>query len=362
MRRAIALAAILATSGSMSLIFGDPARATLHGAPVDAALHDVVAIAADDAWAVGTSGLASHWNGTSWASQHLGGLHSPELNGVAASSAEDVWVVGGVIVQDVFRGFATHWDGTRWRRAPVPGYPGEVILEDVAVRGAGSAYAVGRWISVTPGGRRGGAVIVRWNGGTWRRIRAPQKVARLDGVVHAGGGSYHAVGVSTGGDPLRIAIAPQGGMRVYPLPVPAGDRCAPRSMVSGATAIVGACRSVPGRRVSPYVVEIQGNGNFRVTDVPGTAALRGVDGLTAVWAVGRSASTGQAVILRRGHGGTWFKVSAPTSPRGTSLMDVSSRTFNDAWAVGWRRPGSHTLPLALRWDGANWSSVPVPQV
>jgi hypothetical protein len=129
---------------------------------------------------------------------------------------------------------------------------------------------------------------------------------------------------------------------------------------SGATVIVGTCRSVPGGRIAPYVVEMQGTGRFRVADVPGTAALRGVDGVTALWAVGRSAVSRQAVILRRGHGGTWFRVSSPTSSRGSSLMGVSTRTFNDAWSVGWRRPGGRSLPLALHWDGSTWSQVAVP--
>src|SRR5215470_16715491 len=63
-------------------------------------LNDVVAISPTNAWAVGHYGglfhpktLVEHWNGTAWHRISV----SPSagwLNGVAATSARDVWAVG----------------------------------------------------------------------------------------------------------------------------------------------------------------------------------------------------------------------------------------------------------------------------
>jgi hypothetical protein len=347
------------TAACSLLAATEPAGAALHGPPVTAALHDVVAIAADDAWAVGTSGLASHWNGMSWASQHLGGLHSPELNSVAAISTEDVWAVGGVIVQDQFRGFASHWDGTAWHRAPVPGPAAEMTLEDVSMAATDDVWAVGRYFSVTPGGRERGGILIHWNGSRW------SKVASLPGT------SLAAV---TAPKPGRVLVLAQGRGRPYLItstngawrtvllpPVPAGTRCVGRDLDAAPAIVVGTCRS--GGRSDPYIAERRPDGTWRVPSIPLSASLLGVDQGVATWTVGGSgpATARRSVILRRGGNGAWFRVQAP-NPGRSSLLSVSSRRFGDAWAVGWHRPRSHPgdLPLALHWDGAAWSRVPVP--
>src|SRR5258708_2582143 len=85
-------------------------------------LDDVVAVTATNAWAVGHDGdlanpktLIEHWNGTAW---HRVSVRPAAgwLNGVAATSARDVWAVG----LSGTRALILHFNGTAWRRVAGP--------------------------------------------------------------------------------------------------------------------------------------------------------------------------------------------------------------------------------------------------
>jgi hypothetical protein len=353
----------LITAGSLLVVPSQHAAGAgvgSHRAAQGPALNDVVAIAADDAWAVGDGGIARHWDGAAWTSRHLGGLRSPILAGVDATSASDVWAVGGVIVFDAFRAFVSHWDGTAWHRVVVPGSPGEVIVEDVVARSAADAWIVGRWFGSTPAGTRSGAVILHWNGAAWRRTGAPAGVT-LTAAAVLGGGDLLAVGRTTHtGAPVAVR-GTAGSWRVIPLPTETGAHCVVHDVTALPLVAVGTCREGmrPDRRAHPYIVERR-SGLWTLEPVTGSASLWGVGGGAATWAVGRSSTTGQPLTLRRRPDASWFRVAAPSVPLGGLLRAVDVRTFNDAWSVGWRRQGAANRPLALHWDGASWATVPVP--
>ena len=59
---------------------------------------------ADIGWAVGNSGAAIYYNGSSWSAQNAGGGH---LNDVTIFSEKDAWAVG-------HNGRTTHWNGSGW--------------------------------------------------------------------------------------------------------------------------------------------------------------------------------------------------------------------------------------------------------
>src|SRR5207237_2239 len=46
------------------------------------------------------------------------------------------------------------------------------------------------------------------------------------------------------------------------------------------------------------------------------------------------------------------------------LWGITATASNDVWAVGehWINNGNDEEPLALHWDGAAWSRVPMPQI
>jgi hypothetical protein len=359
MKRATAVAAaVLMLAGGVHTTPSSATAPSQSPSVIDVSLHDVVAIAADDAWAVGDDGLASHWDGSSWTSRHLGGLHSPELNAIAAVSVEDAWVVGGVIVQDLFQGFASHWDGSAWHRVPVPGPTAEMILEDVTMAATDDAWAIGRYFGATPAGHKRGAILIHWNGAKWSRVATLPHTSFV--AVTSPKSRRVLVFVQGHNGLLWLITGTNGVWRTVIIPTPSGERCAGGDIDAAPAVVVGTCESGGVRH--PFVAERRSDGTWHLRSIPGRGSLSGVDLGDATWAIGGSgpAIERRAVILRRSHRGGWFRVAVP--PGRGSLLGMDGRNFNDAWAVGWRRPRSHSLelPLALHWDGAAWSRVTVP--
>ncbi|MGH2482118.1 MAG: hypothetical protein ACRDHW_20905, partial [Ktedonobacteraceae bacterium] len=146
------------------------------------ALHSVVAISPNDIWAVGASGpatepaitpLLEHWDGSNWSLVQLPtSLHSALLNGIAATSANDIWAVGAT---EVARGssdvpLAIHWDGHSWSTAPLSPDLDSGDFSMVKAISANDAWAVG-----TSGNQTGGAqtLIEYWNGTSWQIVTSP---------------------------------------------------------------------------------------------------------------------------------------------------------------------------------------------
>ena len=147
-------------------------------------LSSVSAVSGHNAWAVGCtafcflsssspSTVILHWNGTAWkqvpspATAKVGAL-----NGVAATSASNVWVVG--CAGHCFGPMATtstmivHWNGTAWKRVPSPSPAPDSLLTAVTATSAGNAWAVGY-----TRGANFKTLIVRWNGTAWKQVSSP---------------------------------------------------------------------------------------------------------------------------------------------------------------------------------------------
>ncbi|MCM1942227.1 hypothetical protein NC239_28910 [Streptomyces sp. G3] len=98
------------------------------------------------------------------------------------------------------------------------------------------------------------------------------------------------------------------------------------------------------------------------------------------WAVGLYEESRGAFLTQRWDGTEWRVVDAPapdgTRLAGAGLLDVSARTADDVWAVGWlivvdsevpnpNKPGgtiqeTHAEAMLQHWDGEAWHLVPVP--
>jgi hypothetical protein len=86
-----------------------------------------------------------------------------------------------------------------------------------------------------------------------------------------------------------------------------------------------------------------------------------------VWAVGTYGEPGSSInrrglILQRA-GGTWRISPAPRVLATDFLEAVDATGPTDAWAVGWGSNdiyGAPGTPIALRWNGTSWRSVPLP--
>lgn len=109
------------------------------------------------------------------------------------------------------------------------------------------------------------------------------------------------------------------------------------------------------------------------TQNPSTSAdaLTGVRALSTsdVWAVGyKGSSTGTETLVEHMTGGAWT-VSPSPNPGGPNqcgngnvLFDVAGSSSTDVWAVGYYYSCSLFKPLAMHWNGAQWTafSTPIP--
>ncbi|MEU3681591.1 hypothetical protein AB0E99_11795 [Streptomyces sp. NPDC030592] len=98
------------------------------------------------------------------------------------------------------------------------------------------------------------------------------------------------------------------------------------------------------------------------------------------WAVGLYEESRGAFLTQHWDGTEWRVVDAPAPEgirlAGAGLLDVSARTSEDVWAVGWlivvdsevpnpNKPGgtiqeTHAEAMLQHWDGEAWHLVPVP--
>jgi hypothetical protein len=130
-------------------------------------LNAVLALAPNDAWAVGystpgkagqsaTLTLILHWNGTSWKvvpSPNVGPKNRSQSNrlfGLTANSANDIWAFGSYFAADGSGHQMTlllHWDGTSWKIAPSPNPTKGNFLDDLLFAGvtpsAGNVWLFG---------------------------------------------------------------------------------------------------------------------------------------------------------------------------------------------------------------------------
>ena len=99
-----------------------------------------------------------HWDGSQW-SDSLGNAGDGSLNGIAATSANDVWVVGSIGKSR--HTWAEHWDGTQWNYTELPSlrtcyFDSRNGLNDVAILSDGDIWAVGSMNDTYAGDREQG--------------------------------------------------------------------------------------------------------------------------------------------------------------------------------------------------------------
>lgn len=124
---------------------------------IDARLYDVVALAPDDAWAVGQlsqgdSAILEHWDGTTWSLVSDDPDDALTLRAVSGSGEGDVWVIGNQPA------VTWHFDGSGWQS--IKGVTGTV--RDVVAPAPDAAWVTGS-----------GPLLWHWNGRSWRTQNVP---------------------------------------------------------------------------------------------------------------------------------------------------------------------------------------------
>ncbi|HYO50103.1 MAG TPA: hypothetical protein VEW94_09660 [Chloroflexia bacterium] len=135
-------------------------------------LSDVSGVAANDVWAVGSyysdtsrtdQAFILHWDGTSWSLAQVPDFQpqSTRIKGVFARAADDVWAVGSTGPNPLF----LHWNGTAWTIEPNAIVPVNTALTSVTAVSKNRAWAVG--------GSSEGPIIMHWDGDDWRQVGTP---------------------------------------------------------------------------------------------------------------------------------------------------------------------------------------------
>jgi hypothetical protein len=140
-----------------------------------------------------------HWDGSTW-SQSLSGAGYFEY--VAASSARDVWAVGGTNWFSPSQTLAEHWNGSSWTQIRTPSPAGGGYLRAVAATSSKNVGAVG-WTGLNSEGTGQRTLIEHWNGRTWTRVPSPNAgttASYLDAVTVISSDNAWAVGSYVVGD------------------------------------------------------------------------------------------------------------------------------------------------------------------
>jgi hypothetical protein len=181
------------------------------GRPAGGQLGDVVALATDDVWAVGSYGqgapsrtLIEHWDGETWSvvpSPNKGPFPN-SLSAIDAVAADDIWAVGTWFTKAfVDRTLILHWDGVAWHRVKSPNAGSDGAANDVVAVAAIAADDV--WAVGVRGLR---TLTMHWDGMAWSVVPSPAPGGNADlaGVVAVAPNDVWAVGGRV--DPQENAI------------------------------------------------------------------------------------------------------------------------------------------------------------
>jgi len=164
-------------------------------------LNEVVALAADDVWTVGShdgTTLVEHWDGSSWTvvPSPNGPLAESELYSVSAAGPDDIWAVGQSYNFLAGATLIEHWDGSAWTVVPsLDGVPPFTALYGVLALGPNNVWAVGSTYDPVVVDYK--TFTEHWDGTTWTVVPSPNPGATYDqllGVAGFPGGDVWAVG------------------------------------------------------------------------------------------------------------------------------------------------------------------------
>lgn len=286
------------------------------------------------------------------------------LDGVAAISAANVWVVGDDGASDTQ---ILHWNGHAWQRVAAPnphprGHPPANSLTSISAVSPRDIWAVGH---TGPN-----ALIVRWNGKAWRQVASPALThgAAMTGVVALSATNAWAVG-GTGSKALTEHWNGHA-WRQVPVPSPASAELlsVSASAADNVWAVGDYFYGPSGIHSGVLIVHWNGKAWRRVAAAsPPDSDLFGVSVLSAAnaWAVGgfTNGTVNTFTLIERWNGKAWTqtRVAGPVPYPDAQLWAVAVRSPSLAFAVGDTTPflaiGS---VYVLRWNGHAWREVTSP--
>ena len=271
-------------------------------------LLGVVAVAPDDAWAVGgagdpenpTSTLAIRWNGAEWdvvLTPDTGSVAN-RFDAVDALSPDAAWAVGRASNGLGDEPIVARFDGAAWATMTLPPEVSEGALLGVAAISTDDVWAVG--YGGDAAAREERAIALHWNGLAWEP--APVQPA-------LGGGRSGLVAIASTASNDLWAVGYQ--------------------------------------HNRPAILRYDGHAWARISsDVPGRVTSVTALALDDAWVVGER--------IQHWDGTSWTELG--TVRAHGILRGVGAVGPDDVWAVGDRPTGDDALPkpLVQRWDGERW--------
>lgn len=380
---------ILRWNGTLWLPATAPTVPTEEGSSLAA----VVCRSGTDCWAVGSTGstgsyraLSQHWNGTAWVTvttANISARQSNFLDAVTCLSDDDCWAVGFWFAGNVAQTLTMHWDGSEWSIVPSPNVNAfeNHYLGGVSCVSTSDCWAVGSRTETS--GIEGRTLILHWDGTSWTIVpSAPDTSAaqaiNLTAVSCASASECLAVGHTSDvtGHYQAISMTWDGtSWSLVPVPlVPAAETFYTPSDFLYAVSCAGpsdcwAAGNHWNGLVYQTLVEHWDGNSWTAATSPNTVADRDntLSGVTCVsgsdcWAVGRTDTGDDQVLILRWNGTAWSTMPAPRS--NDFLTDVACASASECWAVGrdYGTGGPKPQTLVVRWDGSSWSKVLSPNV
>ena len=289
------------SAGGSFVMVPSPDRET---APATNFLQGVDGNSSTDEWAVGWSRppggpdrtLVEHWDGSNWtiATSADPGQFGNILEGVVALGADDVWAVGAR--QDSFyqSPMAEHWNGSSWSAVDVPNpsyCTGHSYLTAVTKVSSSVLWATGWCTASSRGGEQ--AYVARWNGSRWTlpaaaAVGIPQN-SELYGISAASGRGIWAVGLVRATGALALRWDGKAWTQ-YPVAAPQQQASLAAVVARSNTVAVaaGAGNSPQPPFAGPTAVRLANGAGTPQTMPVSYGSLRGItyDPAGRIWAVG----------------------------------------------------------------------------
>lgn len=323
---------------------------------MSAGLDAVAADAANDVWAVGVAytssvsqTLVEHYDGSSWSivsSPNAAGTTDDEIHGVVALAANNVWAVGWADTSTSGQTLIEHYNGTSWSVVASPNMSGATwnALYRLAADAANDIWAVGTFTTST--GTE--PLTEHYNGSSWSIVSAVGKpnFAELDDVSVVSGQAF-AAGDYTDSSGVYHTLVEHYASGSWSL------MTTPDSGTTGST--LGSAAAISPTNVWAAGATVDLNGNFTgglIEHWDGSAwsvvatnsslpaifwGLAAVPGTANVWAVGdySTSNTTASTFVEQWQGYVWNPVTSATPANASNVLnDAAAVSTTDAWAVG----------------------------
>jgi hypothetical protein len=314
-------------------------------------LNGVVALSANEAWAVGNTAhgqgattrparsLIERWDGVQWAQvpSPNAGPGDNILYAVDALSSNDIWAVGGYAlpgseqyVPVLQTPLVLRWDGVEWSVVPMPALDGQARLYAVEAIAPDDVWAVGSRSAA----KDSKTLALHWDGTTWHEVPTPdpeEGISELRGVAALTSDDIWAVGTYSGNLPNALDPGGSYDIEAKTLALHWNGR---------------EWTHVP----TPYVEQVKNGLDDLVPLAPND-----------IWAIGSWwGGEGGDPITLHWNGKEWALIPSPKglAHNGTGLYAVAPLSPGDVWGVG----SIGGFPFLLHWDGNSWANVRPPDL